>query len=261
MLCAGQSATPPPSDPTVFSNPRAPSDDPRVGLKGGLYDAGEAAFGLQRIATSTEASGFAPGDTVGAPAPPMPPRTGQPPGPPPAQYGSTNSDLAFSGNHLFVGNYNGINFYDIDNPMKIKLRTSLICPGGQGDVSVYGHLLFMSAEAVNGRIDCGTQGIPLPPGYAPPPPPPAPANPDGTPGATAASAAASQPGPVPRRPHLRYQRPLESEAGRRRAELPRLAHAYAADRPQRQRQRLYLHLRNGRRSSGGRTGGVLGRRA
>jgi hypothetical protein len=89
------------------------------------------------------------------------------------QYGSTNSDLAFSGNHLFVGNYNGINFYDIDSPAKTKLRTSIVCPGGQGDVSVYGHLLFMSAEAMNGRLDCGTQGVPLPAGYTPPPPPPA----------------------------------------------------------------------------------------
>src|ERR1043165_3483737 len=88
-------------------------------------------------------------------------------GPQPAQYGSTNSDLAFSGNHLFVGNYNGINFYDIDNPGKIKLRTSIVCPGGQGDVSVYGHLLFMSAEAMNGRTDCGTQGIPVPPNATP----------------------------------------------------------------------------------------------
>jgi hypothetical protein len=179
VLGAGQSATPPPS---VFSNPRAASDDPRVGLKGGLYDAGEAAFGMQRIGSLPKPPGFAPGDTVGAPPPPMPAAEGQPPGPPAAQYGSTNSDLAFSGNHLFVGNYNGINFYDIDNPMKVKLRTSLVCPGGQGDVSVYGHLLFMSAEAVNGRIDCGTQGIPLPAGYTPPPPTPAPANPDGTPG-------------------------------------------------------------------------------
>ena len=182
VLGAGQSTTPPTSNTTVFSNPRAGSDDPRVGLKGGLYDAGEAAFGLQRIASLPKPSGFAPGDMVGAPAPPPPTAEGQPPGPPPAQYGSTNSDLAFSGNHLFVGNYNGINFYDIDNPMKVKLRTSLICPGGQGDVSVYGHLLFMSAEAYNGRLDCGTQGIPLPPDYSPPPAPPAPANPDGTPG-------------------------------------------------------------------------------
>ncbi|HEV3197135.1 MAG TPA: hypothetical protein VGZ73_04495 [Bryobacteraceae bacterium] len=176
-LCAGQ--TSPPAPPTnVFSNPRASSDDPRVGLKGGLYDAGEAAFGMERLASLPKPPGFAPGDTAGAPAPtpqPMPAAGDQPPGPPAAQYGSTNSDLAFSGNHLFVGNYNGINFYDIDNPGKTKLRTSLMCPGGQGDVSVYGHLLFMSAEAMNGRLDCGTQGIPLPPGYVPPPPPPPPA--------------------------------------------------------------------------------------
>jgi hypothetical protein len=173
LLSIGQTTAPPASP--VFSNPRAPADDPRVGLKGGLYDAGEAAFGMKLIATLPKPPGFAPGDMVGAPPPPPPAAEGQPPGPPPGQYGSTNSDLAFSGNHVFVGNYNGINFYDIDNPMKIKLRTSLICPGGQGDVSVYGHLLFMSAEAVNGRLDCGTQGIPLPPGYVPPPtPPPAP---------------------------------------------------------------------------------------
>ena len=184
---------------------------------------------MQRIATLPKPSGFAPGDMVGAPAPPPRRRARrQPPGPPPAQYGSTNSDLAFSGNHLFVGNYNGINFYDIDNPTKVKLRTSLVCPGGQGDVSVYGHLLFMSAEAVNGRIDCGTQGIPLPAGYTPPPPTPGARQPRRHARTPAASAAASQPGPLPRRPHLRYQRPLESEAGRRRAELPRLAHAYAA---------------------------------
>jgi hypothetical protein len=179
VLCIGQTAAQPSKQPSsntsVFTNPRAASDDPRVGLKGGLYDAGEAASGLQKIATLPKPSGFAPGDMVGAPAPPPPAVEGQPPGPPPAQYGSTNSDLAFAANHVFVGNYNGINFYDIDNPMQIKLRTSLICPGGQGDVSVYGHLLFMSAEAMNGRTDCGTQGIPLPPGYTPPPPPPAPA--------------------------------------------------------------------------------------
>jgi len=183
---------------TVSSNPRAPSDDPRVGLKPGLYDAGEAAFGMERLASLSKPHGFAPGDAVGAPAPPPPPAPGdpQPPGPPASQYGSTNSDLAFSGNHLFVGNYNGINFYDIDNPMKIKLRTSLICPGGQGDVSVYGHLLFMSAEAVNGRIDCGTQGIPLPPGYVPPPPPPpAPT----TPGAEPARVRRPPPPPSPDR--------------------------------------------------------------
>jgi hypothetical protein len=173
-----------------------------------LYDAGEAAFGLEKLASLPKPAGFAPGNTVaGAPNPDTPagptpaaptPAAPAPPGaapatppmPPMVQYGSTNSDLAFSGNHLFVGNYKGINTYDIDNPKEIKLRTSLVCPGGQGDVSVYGHLLFMSAEAVNGRVDCGTQGIPLPAGYVPPPPPPPP------------------PPPVPGAPPVHRERPL-----------------------------------------------------
>src|SRR5580704_10838483 len=152
-LCVGQASLSAPS------NPRASSDDPRIGLKAGVFDAGEAAFGLEKLASLPKPPGFAPASgtfeapTIGPPneAPPKEgdPKPAKPPGPPRAQYGSANSDLAFSGNHLFVGNYNGINFYDIDNPGKVKLRTSLVCPGGQGDVSVYGHLLFMSAEAVN----------------------------------------------------------------------------------------------------------------
>jgi len=190
---------PPPKviDTGVATNPRSGKDDPRVGLKGGLYDAGEAASGMERLASLSKPSGFAPGDVVITPGPPPP----QPPPPgegaeprlpsaPPNAYGSTNSDLAFRGNHLFVGNYNGINFYDIDNPNKAKLLTSLMCPGGQGDVSIYGHLLFMSAEAMNGRIDCGIQGIPLPEGYVAPPPPPA------------------EPPPAPGQPAPRRQRPL-----------------------------------------------------
>jgi len=163
---------PPPS--TVYFNPRSGPDDPRVGLKGGLYDAGEASFGMERLASLPKPTGFAPNDSVVVPPAqaPLPPVAGDPeraPQGPPGQYGSTNSDMAFSGNHLFVGNYNGINTYDIDNPGKVKLRMSLMCPGGQGDVSVYGHLMFMSAEATNGRTDCGTQGIPVPAGYVEPP--------------------------------------------------------------------------------------------
>jgi hypothetical protein len=181
-LCLCQVAAPATAVTTgspVYTNPRAGSDDPRIGLKAGLYDAGEAASGLQRLVSLPKPAGFAPGNFFAAPtpqpqpeAPAAPGAEKAPPPPPMVQYGSTNSDLAFSGNHLFVGNYNGINTYDIDNPKEVKLRTSLVCPGGQGDVSVYGHLLFMSAEAMNGRIDCGTQGIPLPAGYVPPPPAP-----------------------------------------------------------------------------------------
>jgi hypothetical protein len=162
--------------PTVYSNPRSGPDDPRIGLKPGLFDAGEAIFGLEKIASLQKPPGFAPNPNAPPPPPPPAPPAGAAAGGrggrgPTIDTGSVNSDLAFIGNHLFVGNYNGINFYDIDNPAKVKLGTSLVCPGGQGDVSVYGHLLFMSAEAMNGRIDCGTQGIPVPPEAAQPEPP------------------------------------------------------------------------------------------
>lgn len=171
-----QTSTPAISATAVFSNPRAAANDPRVGLKAGLYDAGEAAFGLERLVSVPKPAGFAPGNDVSektGPAsdlPPAPPKDGKP-REPRVSVGSANSDLAFSGNHVFVGNYNGISFYDADNPKQVKLVTALVCPGGQGDVSVYGNLLFMSAEAMNGRLDCGTQGVPLPPGYVPPPVP------------------------------------------------------------------------------------------
>jgi hypothetical protein len=184
-LCAGQ------NNSSVYTNPRSGSDDPRVGLKAGLYDAGEASFGLERIISLPKPAGFAP-DLASiaafdaAPTPPPPP-AGTPParGPqsgPRANYGGTNSDLAFHGTTLFVGNYSGINFYDISNPAKIKLITSVICPGGQGDVSVYGHLLFMSVEAANGRLDCGTQGFPTPASATPAPPPPTDPAADAAPG-------------------------------------------------------------------------------
>jgi hypothetical protein len=182
-LCAGQNS------PSVYTNPRAGADDPRVGLKAGLYDAGEASSGLQRLISLPKPAGFAPDvasiaafDALPAPPPPPPgtPPARGPQGGPRANYGGTNSDLAFVGTTLFVGNYNGINFYDISNPAKIKLITSVVCPGGQGDVSVYGHLLFMSVEAANGRLDCGTQGFPTPAGATatPPPAPVDPASPD-----------------------------------------------------------------------------------
>jgi len=138
----------------VYINPRADAKDPRIGLKPGLYDAGEASFGLERIASLQKPAGFAPDlasivlseQSSAMPAVP--------------DYGGVNSDMAFSGSHLFVGNYDGVNIYDISDPTKIRLVSSILCPGGQGDVSVYGHLLFMSVEAMNGRLDCGMGGFP-----------------------------------------------------------------------------------------------------
>jgi hypothetical protein len=83
-----------------------------------------------------------------------------------AQLAFGNSDVAFQGNHLFQGNFYGMNIFDISDPAKTSLVTTMVCPGGQGDVSVYKNLMFMSVEMPNGRIDCGAQGFP-------PEPPPA----------------------------------------------------------------------------------------
>jgi len=155
----------------------ASKSDPRIGLKPGLHDAGEAAFNMERIAGLSKPEGFfdpkAPGGNPSPPerapnAPPdpnaAPPR--DPSVPPPFdpvaanRLGFTNSDLAFSGNHAIVGNYHGFNTYDVERPGRPKLLASVVCPGGQGDVSVHGNLLFMSVEQVRGRLDCGTQGVP-----------------------------------------------------------------------------------------------------
>src|SRR6185436_5613736 len=64
--------------------------------------------------------------------------------------------------HLFLGSFHGFNTYDIEQPGKPKLSASVVCPGGQGDMSVHGNLLFMSVEQTRGRIDCGVQGVSTP---------------------------------------------------------------------------------------------------
>ena len=110
----------------------APSPDPRVGLKPGLQDAGEAVWNL-RVLSKT---------------------------PPPPQFvGSTNTDLAFLGRYAIQGNYNGYQIWDISNPASPSLTTAYVCPASQSDVSVYRNLLFVSGEGLSGRIDCGTQGV------------------------------------------------------------------------------------------------------
>ena len=65
-----------------------------------------------------------------------------------------NSDMAFQGNYAFVGNFNGFTIYDISNPAAPALVTAVVCPGGQGDLSVYGNLLFMSVEETRAKKDC-----------------------------------------------------------------------------------------------------------
>ena len=151
----------------------ADPNDPRVGLKAGLHDAGEAARNMKRISSLPKPDGFFdPAHPGGTPIPPerdpnLPPLPPPDPNAPvnPAQanmLGFANSDLAFSGNHVFMGNFHGFTTYDIERPSKPKLSASVVCPGGQGDISVHGNLLFMSVEQTRGRLDCGAQGIQTP---------------------------------------------------------------------------------------------------
>jgi len=153
------------------------ADDPRSKLTPGLFDAGETAMGIKHILLLRKPDAFQLGVDPNSPKVEKAlTALGVPPGAgaqiPAAQKMSfaglafANSDLAFQGNHLFLGNFYGMNIYDISDPTKAKLITSMLCPGGQGDVSVYKNLLFMSVEMANGRVDCGEQGFP-------PPPPPA----------------------------------------------------------------------------------------
>jgi hypothetical protein len=152
-------------------------NDPRYKLTPGLYDAGEASMGIKHLLLLKKPDAFQLGSSD-----PDDPRVqkvfGQlgigstskitkPLQLVIAQLAFSNSDLAFQGNHLFQGNFYGVNIFDISNPASSTLLTSLVCPGGQGDVSVYKNLLFMSVEMPNGRLDCGMQGFP------PEPPPPA----------------------------------------------------------------------------------------
>jgi hypothetical protein len=151
-------------------------NDPRAKLKPGVYDAGEVAKGMKHLLLfkkpdafqldSTDPTNSKVQKTLGMLGVPDPSKMPKPMQLVMAQLAFANSDLAFQGNHLFQGNFYGVNIFDISNPAKAKLLTSMICPGGQGDVSVHKNLMFMSVEMTNGRLDCGTQG------FAPPPPPP-----------------------------------------------------------------------------------------
>ncbi|MGH9323020.1 MAG: LVIVD repeat-containing protein [Vicinamibacteria bacterium] len=168
--------------------PAAVPDDPRVGLKAGFRDAGEAVQNMELVATVPKPEGFFdPMSPEGVPTPPEKEpeeeqekekekeegKEGEPEekkeekeDPSPAEEAKrasflafANTDLAFSGDRLFVGNFHGFNTYSIEDPTTPKHLVSVVCPGGQGDVSVLGNLLFMSVEQTRGRLDCGVQGV------------------------------------------------------------------------------------------------------
>lgn len=109
-----------------------PVPDPRVGLKPGVFDAEEAIWNLRKLSSTPPAKRF---------------------------IGSVNSDLAFKENYVIQGNFNGFMVWDITNPEAPELVVDYLCPASQSDVSVYEDLLFVSGEGLEGRLDCGTQGV------------------------------------------------------------------------------------------------------
>lgn len=120
---------------TAVNMASAQTPDPRVGLKAGKFDAGTAIWNLKMLSTTQPSAKF---------------------------MNVTNSDIAFSGNYAIQGNYNGYQVWDVTDPSHPTLKTDYLCPASQSDVSVYKNLLFVSAEGLSGRADCGTQGVPEP---------------------------------------------------------------------------------------------------
>ena len=172
------------------------SPDPRVNLAAGFRDAGQAALNLQLVASLPKPAGFFdPDNPSGLPNRPEREETLNPDSendqvadeqelsaddtnsalvettaeeeeeedenadPRPSLLRFSNTDLLFSGNFLVAGNYHGFNTYDINNPRAPELLSSVVCPGGQGDVSLIGNLLIMSVQEARGRLDCGLQGV------------------------------------------------------------------------------------------------------
>jgi len=168
---------PPPAPPLPAGMTGADTNDPRYKLTPGVNNAGETAFGMKHLVLVKKPGAFQLG--TDNPDDPKVNKTlgligvGDPSKIPGffkmvlAQLAFANSDLAFQGNHLFQGNFYGISVYDIADPAKAKLLSTMVCPGGQGDPSVYKNLMFMSVEMPNGRLDCGAEGFPAEPKPAP----------------------------------------------------------------------------------------------
>ena len=142
------------------------SDDPRSGLAHGLYTADEAILNLELIASLRKPTGFYdPTNPTGKGSEDL---TEDNEGKTTAEISRSlrspmlsfsNTDMAFREDLLVAGSYHGFNMYKIDSNGIPNLISSVVCPGGQGDVSIVGDILIMSVEENRSRIDCGLEGV------------------------------------------------------------------------------------------------------
>ena len=143
------------------------SDDPRATLTAGYKDAGEAILNLELVAALPKPPGFFDPKNPAATPPPMPKEeSAESADDDEAELSERsprlafdNTDIAFSGDVMVTGSYHGFNIYKLQEDGMPAHISSVVCPGGQGDVSVVGDLLIMSVEQISGRVDCGLGGI------------------------------------------------------------------------------------------------------
>jgi len=150
------------------------STDARAGLSPGFEDAGQAIMNLELVASLPKPPGFFDPENPAAMQPPMPEDDSDESAAAEDDGQSnddtewserspllsfSNTDMAFSGDVLVTGSYHGFNIYKLQEDGVPNLLSSVICPGGQGDVSIVGDLLIMSVEQTRGRVDCGLGGI------------------------------------------------------------------------------------------------------
>jgi hypothetical protein len=113
-------------------------DDPRVGLSAGAGNtAGQALLHMRLVSYTPKPPAF---DSARGLA-------------------YINSDLAFQGTRVFQGNFSGFQIWDVADPTRPELLSVVPCATDQGDPSIYGNLLFISAESPRSRVDCGMQGV------------------------------------------------------------------------------------------------------
>ena len=122
------------------SRPTTARPDPRIGLRAGWMNAAAANWNMRLVSSTPPSPDFINRNE-------------------PGDFRLINSDMSFRGNYVIQGNFSGVQVWDMSNPKQVKLVKAFVCPGSQSDVSVYRNLLFVSGEALNGRTDCGTQGV------------------------------------------------------------------------------------------------------
>ena len=154
------------------------SEDPRANLKPGFADAGEAIMNLRKVVSLPKPAGFFDPENPADLRPPVPAdededaeaeaEIAEPDeeGESLTQFAErsplldfANTDMAFFDDIMVAGNYHGFNIYKLGEDGAPTLMSSVVCPGGQGDVSVVGDILVMSVEQTRGRVDCGLQGV------------------------------------------------------------------------------------------------------